>query len=126
MLSITSSEGCHSSSIGNLCKIESSSIESSEIRDRVHIGPYSHIRSGTVIEDEEEEITGKATIALWEYALLASKTLICGLVDYKWRHQGEFLCVTRKIGKILVVVYPALIHIFSKISQLQDGNLKMA
>ena len=41
-----------SSSIGNLCKIESSSIESSEIRDRVHIGPYSHIRSGTVIEDD--------------------------------------------------------------------------
>ncbi|MFL2784405.1 MAG: bifunctional UDP-N-acetylglucosamine diphosphorylase/glucosamine-1-phosphate N-acetyltransferase GlmU [Dehalococcoidia bacterium] len=41
-----------SSSIGNSCKIESSSIESSDIKNRVHIGPYSHIRSGTVIEDD--------------------------------------------------------------------------
>ena len=40
----------------------------------------------TVIEDEEEEITGKATTALWGYALLPSKALMCGLVDYKWRH----------------------------------------
>ena len=28
---------------------------------------------GTVIEDEEEEITGKATTALWGYAFLPSK-----------------------------------------------------
>lgn len=42
----------NSSSIGNSCKIESSSIEDSEIKNRVRIGPYSHIRSGTIIEDD--------------------------------------------------------------------------
>ena len=46
---------------------------------------------GIVIEDEEEEITGKATTALWVYASLPSKALMCGLVDYKWRHLGDFL-----------------------------------
>ena len=45
---------------------------------------------GTVIEDEEEEITGKATRALWGYALLPSRALMSGLVDYKWRHPGDF------------------------------------
>ena len=33
----------------------------------------SESTGGTVIEDEEEEITGKVTTALWGYAFLPSK-----------------------------------------------------
>ena len=69
---------------------------------------------------KEEEITGKATTALWGYAFLPSKALLIlsGVIEAIF----EFLCVTREIGKILVVVYPALIHSFL----LQDKNLKIA
>ena len=54
------------------------------------VSRLSKSTGGTVIEDEEEEITGKATTALWGYALLPSKALMCGLVDYMWRHRGNF------------------------------------
>ena len=50
----------------------------------------SESTGGTVIEDEEEEITGKVTTALWGYAFLPLKALMCGLIDYKWRHRGDF------------------------------------
>ena len=54
---------------------------------------YCQYTGGTVIEDDEDEddeITGKATAALWGYATLPTNALKCGLVDYKWRHRGDF------------------------------------
>ena len=63
-------------------------------RQKMHFHFFSvtsqRYTGGTVIEDEEEEITGKATAALWGYATLPTNALKCGLVDYKWRHRGDF------------------------------------
>ncbi len=40
----------YDSSIGRHCTILASTLESSEVGDRVHVGPYSHFRSGTRVE----------------------------------------------------------------------------
>ena len=37
-------------SIGDECRIESSTLEDARLEEKVHVGPYSHLRSGTHIE----------------------------------------------------------------------------
>lgn len=46
------SANIHDSTVGRECVIVSSTLESSVIEDRVHVGPYSHFRSGTRIDSD--------------------------------------------------------------------------
>ncbi len=66
--------------IGSDCEIVASTIESSEIGDRVHVGPYSHFRAGTRIAPD---------VRIGNYVEIKNSTIGSGTDIHHFSYTGD-------------------------------------